>query len=148
MASIAPSPARGRRRALDAVINLVPFIDLLSCCIAFLLATAMWMQVARLDVKPAGSNEGESTAPPSPSLTLEVGNEGLTLSRSSGESLSIRAGGDELARLADALRVARSELARDDITVRADDAVPYQRLVRALDVVVPRFPAISVIGGE
>lgn len=32
---------KGGRKSLDAAINLVPFIDLLSCCLAFLLITAV-----------------------------------------------------------------------------------------------------------
>ena len=37
---MASSIAQPGKRALDAALNLVPFIDLLSCCIAFLLITA------------------------------------------------------------------------------------------------------------
>ena len=32
---------KGGRKALDAALTLVPFIDLLSCCLAFLLMTAV-----------------------------------------------------------------------------------------------------------
>ncbi len=32
------------RQSLDATINVVPAIDLLSCCISFLLFTAVWTQ--------------------------------------------------------------------------------------------------------
>ena len=32
----------GRGRNQNAELNLVPFIDLLSACITFLLATAVW----------------------------------------------------------------------------------------------------------
>src|SRR5262245_52514987 len=39
----------GGRRKLDFDLNLVPFIDLLSCCISFLLITAVWTQMAQLD---------------------------------------------------------------------------------------------------
>ena len=44
-------PAEGKghgKKALDAVINVVPAIDLLSCCISFLLYTAVWTQISRL----------------------------------------------------------------------------------------------------
>ncbi|MGH7296693.1 MAG: ExbD/TolR family protein [Polyangiaceae bacterium] len=37
------------RRALDADINMVPMIDLLMVTIAFLLVTAVWSQMHRLD---------------------------------------------------------------------------------------------------
>ena len=35
--------AKGHRRSLNANLNLVPFIDLLSVCITFLIATAVWL---------------------------------------------------------------------------------------------------------
>ena len=38
MGGAAPTPSgKGGKKPLDAAINLVPFIDLLSCCISFLL---------------------------------------------------------------------------------------------------------------
>ncbi len=51
MASAGPSPSSGRRRSLDAEINLVPFIDLLSMCICFLLMTAVWMEIGGVNIK-------------------------------------------------------------------------------------------------
>lgn len=42
-------PGGGGKRTLDFELNLVPFIDLLSCCIAFLLITAVWSQLAHMD---------------------------------------------------------------------------------------------------
>ena len=40
-----------KKKSLDAVINVVPAIDLLSCCISFLLFTAVWTQISRLQVQ-------------------------------------------------------------------------------------------------
>ena len=51
MASIGTGNSSGRRRSLDAEINLVPFIDLLSMCICFLLMTAIWVEVGSIQVK-------------------------------------------------------------------------------------------------
>ncbi len=47
------------KRALVADINLVPFIDLLSVCICFLLITAVWVQLGILEVK---QSQGTSAA--------------------------------------------------------------------------------------
>ncbi len=44
---------RGRKKHLDAELNLVPFIDLLSVCICFLLITAVWLNVGSMNVKQA-----------------------------------------------------------------------------------------------
>ncbi len=63
------SGASGHRRSLDAEVNLVPFIDLLSMCICFLLMTAVWTQLGSVQVKQA---MGTDAAPPSKALDLEV----------------------------------------------------------------------------
>src|SRR5207302_3878301 len=56
MAGAAPQEhtGKGGKKSLDAEINLVPFIDLLSCCISFLLITAVWTQIAGLQVASSG----------------------------------------------------------------------------------------------
>jgi biopolymer transport protein TolR len=41
----------GRRKSLDAELNLVPFIDLLSMCICFLLMTAIWIEVGSISLR-------------------------------------------------------------------------------------------------
>src|SRR3954454_8709087 len=56
MGGAAPTPSgKGNKKPLDAQINLVPFIDLLSCCISFLLITAVWTQIAGLQVASSGA---------------------------------------------------------------------------------------------
>lgn len=47
------------KRALVADVNLIPFIDLLSVCICFLLITAVWVQLGILEVK---QSQGTSAA--------------------------------------------------------------------------------------
>lgn len=39
---------QGGRRNVDAELNLIPFIDLLSVCILFLLMTAVWVQISKM----------------------------------------------------------------------------------------------------
>src|SRR5512133_58559 len=53
-----------RNRPLSAELNLVPYIDLLTCMVAFLLITAVWTQLARLDVAPKTESTIVDGAPP------------------------------------------------------------------------------------
>ncbi len=53
-----PSRGSGRRRSLDGEINLVPFIDLLSMCICFLLMTAIWIEVGSIQLHQLFGTEG------------------------------------------------------------------------------------------
>src|SRR6187397_2338548 len=50
MASIDTGSGSSRRKAVDATLPLVPFIDLLLCCVMFLLVTAVWNELAVLSV--------------------------------------------------------------------------------------------------
>lgn len=47
----------GKKRALDANLNLVPFIDLMAVTIVFLIMTAVWTQLGRLRVGGAPSGD-------------------------------------------------------------------------------------------
>lgn len=59
--------SRQHKKHLDFELNLVPFIDLLSVCICFLLMTAVWNQVGSMDAKqsiggqPAAESEKKPT---------------------------------------------------------------------------------------
>jgi biopolymer transport protein TolR len=83
---------RRKRKALDAVINVIPAIDLLSCCIAFLLFTAVWTQISRLQAQQFGT-PSEAVVEPQKSLTvtLTVGARGYVLATSAGANVEIPA---------------------------------------------------------
>src|SRR5688572_23724782 len=76
--------ARGKR-SLDLEIPLVPFIDLLCSLIVFLLMTAVWTQIARLELKQgnAAPPDPTQTATPEPNkqkdLRLELHEKGFTI---------------------------------------------------------------------
>jgi biopolymer transport protein ExbD len=59
-----------RRKSLDAEINLVPFIDLLSMCICFLLMTAIWVELSSIPIKQILGTEAAAST--SQSLDLQV----------------------------------------------------------------------------
>ena len=76
--------ARGKK-SLDLEIPLVPFIDLLCSLIVFLLMTAVWTQIARLELKQgnAAPPDPNSTPPPEVEkqvdLRVEVHEKGFTI---------------------------------------------------------------------
>jgi len=153
MGGAAPTPSgKGGKKALDAQINLVPFIDLLSCCLSFLLITAVWTQLARMDVSQKGQGAAGSTdeKPPEPtvSLTLYIDKDGYTFAKSTGESTPIPMKGDEYdyAKLADILKDAKTAYPdKNDIAVKSDDAVIYNKIIRTMDIVLSsKFPDIGL----
>ena len=48
MGGISVGGGHGGKKSVDSEIPLVPFIDLLLCCVMFLLVTAVWNRLARL----------------------------------------------------------------------------------------------------
>jgi biopolymer transport protein TolR len=44
----------GNSKGRNVELNIVPFIDLMSCLTAFLLVAAVWVNTAQLQVEPAG----------------------------------------------------------------------------------------------
>jgi biopolymer transport protein ExbD len=51
---MAASLGTGDKKSLNVDLNLVPFIDLMSCITTFLMVAAVWVNIAQLDIKPAG----------------------------------------------------------------------------------------------
>jgi biopolymer transport protein ExbD len=62
---------RGERRPRNHELPLVPFIDFLLCLVAFLLVTAVWSRMARLEVD-ARRGGGGDPAPSAPALHVEM----------------------------------------------------------------------------
>jgi biopolymer transport protein TolR len=123
---IVPASARGRR-ALDASLNLVPFIDLLSCCIAFLLITAVWTTLARVDVVNGGASAtaAEEGPPPPPAWTLYVARDGWSLRAPDGAAT--------VATRATLPSLLHEHAVGEPLIVRAADGVAYANVVDALD---------------
>jgi biopolymer transport protein ExbD len=144
MGGAAPVPGgKGGKKPLDATLNLVPFIDLLSCCISFLLITAVWTQLARMDVtqKGQGAAGADQEKPPEPTvqLTLFIDKDGYTFAKSTGESTAIPKKGEEYdyAKLADTLKDAKTAYPdKTDIQVKSDDDVIYNSIIKTMDICV------------
>src|SRR5689334_18165293 len=69
------SGGKGGRRSLDSEINMIPMIDLLVCCISFLLITAVWSHMSRLNADaqvPGPPNPEKELNPQPPDKMLHV----------------------------------------------------------------------------
>lgn len=147
-----------KKRALDAVVNVVPAIDLLSCCISFLLFTAVWTQISRLQVAPMGNSglPAETQTTKSLTVTLTIGERGYVIATSAGAQIELPAGGRgadgniqyDLKGLGERLKKLKAEFPdQAAITVAADDAVAYADLIHAIDACVGAGLAnVSVMG--
>jgi biopolymer transport protein ExbD len=156
MASVVAPGGRstGGRKILNTELNLVPFIDLLTCLICFLLMTAVWVSLGKISVSSPG--QGPETQEPNPihrlNLVVAITPQGYLVS-GNGQTLE---GGDilrqgdnyDLGRLGEKLREVNGAYPdKTDIVVMSEDGIRYRDLVDTLDVCVANnFPNISVSG--
>ena len=90
MATIDSGSTRGRKQ-VDHEIPLVPFVDLLLCCLMFLLVTAVWAQLGSLGASAPGGQDGPS-AIERPALVLTLSNEGLVVASTLGDEAWVAVG--------------------------------------------------------
>jgi biopolymer transport protein TolR len=126
----------GRRRGVDAALNLVPYIDLLTCMIAFLLITSAWLQLARLSVAQKGESEdGEHTGRDGPRIAVLVHADGFNVVVKDQETvIPKRAGAMDFQALAARLqRVKEAHPDTIDARILADDGVVFEIVVGSMD---------------
>lgn len=145
----------GGKKSVDSEIPLVPFIDLLLCCIMFLLVTAVWNKLARLEMnQQQPSSQAPLDAPPPEErirLFLQIKNTGYVLAATDGTSISVDKVGDDydIAGLREKLRERRQqEPNRRDLNVAPEDGVLYSDVVAAMDVAVgEQFVELNIADG-
>lgn len=70
------SGGKGRKKNMNFELNLVPFIDVLSTCICFLLVTAVFINLGSFHVSQAVGSEKQDKAQSSGSITVSMGGQG------------------------------------------------------------------------
>ena len=143
MGGISVGGGHGGKKSVDSEVPLVPFIDLLLCCIMFLLVTAVWNKLARISAnQQQPGQEAPMDAPPPEDtikLYLQVQNSGYVLASTAGDRIQIPKSGDrfDLEELRNKLRERkRLEPNRTDIIVAPEDGVQYSDVVSSMDMVV------------
>jgi biopolymer transport protein TolR len=145
---------KGKKKSLDAQINLVPFIDLMAVTISFLIMTAVWTQIGRLQVSQAGGNsdpndqqQDQKTLP----LTLLITEKELRLTAGSTAYDPIPVTRDpkgriDLLKLLDKFKEIKTQLPdQSAITLQTEDSVKYDDLVHIIDECIGAgLPAVSV----
>jgi biopolymer transport protein ExbD len=127
--------------SVDVELNVVPFIDLLSCLTAFLLVTAVWTNLAQINIKPKGIGRDaekvlQEEIPVNASILITQ-NE-MWVGLTTGDRRQIKketdkhdwAGLEQVLKEFDQMPVFAG---RDDIEIGAEDDVVYQDIVSAMD---------------
>ena len=133
-------PESGGKRGLDFELNLVPFIDLLSCCISFLLITAAWTQLARLETIQKVEAAGGAGGTPEDKVQLVVFGWGYeVLPPGATESCGIRKVNGAYDNVTLRRELQRMKTEKPDMTiaaVAAEDKLDFVEVVNVMDVVV------------
>ena len=138
------------KKQLNAELNLVPYIDLLTCMVAFLLITAVWTQLARLQAQQKGQGQAGEETPPElqVKVVVMVNQEGFNLVVGQDQTPIPKKGAEyDFERLAAELKKAKDgHPDKNDAQVASEDTIKFDVLVRAMDTaILARFPDISLI---
>jgi len=57
---MAASIGTGNKKSVNVELNIVPFIDLMSCLTAFLLVAAVWVNIAQINIQPKGKTRDQA----------------------------------------------------------------------------------------
>jgi biopolymer transport protein TolR len=148
MAISLQSEGKGGKKSLMADLNLVPYIDLLTCMVAFLLITAVWTQLARLKVSQNGSGETDGVEPPMTKVVVLVGDEGFNLVVDQDrQTIGKKNGEYDFERLLTELKkVKAGHPDKDDIQVASEDSITFDLLTRTMDMALASgFPAVALL---
>ena len=155
MAHIDSGGARGR--AVSVELNLVPFIDLMSVLITFLLITAVWTQVSMIQIGSSlYAKKDDSQNPPVPppkaeiALKVDVKTDGYVLTVGT-QLISLPKVANEYdmeSLTAQLQRVKQLYPEKIDGIVSMSDQIPYEQLIITMDqFLVAGFPNVSIATG-
>ena len=153
MAVVIDGGSGDRKKPLHAELNLVPYIDLLTCMVAFLLITAVWTQLARLKVQQKGQGDADSPAiVDATRVAVAVNADGFNLIvKDEQKPIPLREEGSgralDYARLEDELKAVKQLFPdKTDIQVISEDPIQFDTLVKTMDAAMNAgFPAVSLL---
>jgi biopolymer transport protein TolR len=137
-----------RRKPLDAELNLVPYIDLLTCMVAFLLITAVWVELARLEVRQRGQGDEVETDTHRVDITVMVNGDGFVLiAKEDQKPLPRKNGALDYGGLAGELKNLKRVYAdKTDVQIASEDGVTFDVLVKTMDAALGAgFPDVSLV---
>lgn len=123
---------------LDTELNLVPFIDLLSSLVLFLLLTAVWLQVSAIEASVASKGKSSVSVVEQKKLLVHLLPSGYKLDWPSGGPAPIaflpKARGEyDYARLGTLLKKSYGGKKGPLVAVSADDQIEYGLVIEAID---------------
>ncbi len=142
------SEGKGGKKSLMADLNLVPYIDLLTCMVSFLLITAVWTQVSQLSAHQGGKGGDDAVDPPMTRVMVLVNDEGFNVAINADRvQIGKRNGDYDFERLNAELKKVKSNYPdKGDIQVASEDSVLFESLTRTMDAALSAgFPEVALL---
>lgn len=128
------------KKAVNVEVNVIPFIDLMSCLTAFLLVTAVWTQFAQINIKPKGLGRESTQLDDTNKVyaSILVTKSEVWVGMTTGDIQRVVNEGDNpdwqgVKTVLDGYKQQPVFEGRQDIEVAAEDDVPYQAVISAMD---------------
>ncbi len=147
----------GGGRQTTVELNLVPFIDLMSVCIIFLLITAVWTQVSMIQIGSSiHAPQNPDSAPPPPKkddalirvnvdkrgYSVTVGPRVVAIPKKNNDF-------DDEGLVQYMKNIKEKYPKKDDVIIALLDDMTYENLIRGMDsIMLGGFPEISIASGE
>jgi biopolymer transport protein ExbD len=168
----------GKRKALDSEINMIPFIDLLMVTISFLLITAVWSHMARINADaqvpgpPRPDTEQEKVEPEktlhvemrTPEKFVLVWKQGATVVNSIDvprkDDVQTVSGGAKIVRYPDLAKKIEEEWKNtgshrdpsdkklDQCVLHTDNETPYVNLIGVIDAIYSTHRKMTLPSGK
>lgn len=154
MAHIDTGGGGGRKTNVD--LNIVPFIDLMSVLITFLLITAVWTQVSMIQLGTSFYSRRADDVTPTKtpdmdiSLRVDVKTQGFVIVFGTQTEIISRLGNEfDYEKLLLAMSNIKKQIPnKEDVVIAISDQLPYETLIRSMDQILRSgFPAISIAAG-
>ncbi len=147
----------GGGREINSEPNIIPFIDLMSVCIIFLLLTAVWTQVSMIQIGSSvygrKSTDQQEPPPPPPKMpmVIQVYGQGYVINLA-GRRTNIPKAEDEFDQRA--LILALQDIKdrypdKKDAMISVDERLNYESLIVGMDsLLLSGFPEITIQTGR
>lgn len=149
---------KSKGRTTQIELNLVPFIDLMSVLITFLLITAVWSQVSMIQLGSSiygKKNENQEAPTPPPvadiPLRIDVKEFGFRVIIGADKiQIPKLASGYDTATLTERLKGIKEKYPeKNDAVITVDEVLPYELLIIGMDTIIQSgFGTISVATTE
>ena len=133
----------GDKKAVNVEVNVIPFIDLMSCLTAFLLVTAVWTQFAQINIKPKGLGREATQLDDQNKVyaSILVTKSEVWVGMTTGDIQRVVNDGDNhdwqgVKTVLDGYKQQPVFEGRQDIEVAAEDDVPYQEVISGMDTAI------------